>query len=98
MGSDSDTLTEIRDLLIRVCRLLEPVADNYQEQYEAHERTRQEAREKEVRRLLSTPRRTKAWQLADGSRNIATIARDARLDQGGRKMLTGKVLPIIHED
>jgi len=80
--SDSEVLVEIRDLLERVVVLLEPVADNYQDQFAGRQADRRRTLESEIRRRLSTVARRKAWDLADGSRNQAAISRESKLDAG----------------
>lgn len=85
--SDSDTLLEMRDLLKRVVELLEPVADNYQQQFDEHRAQRVKDLREAVQGLLTTPARRKAWDKADGQRTQAAIAREARLDQGDTSRL-----------
>jgi hypothetical protein len=72
---NTELLQEIRDLLI-------PIADHYREGYERRQADRLEAKRQEVRDLLSTPTRRKAWLLADGSRTQRDISKQAALDEG----------------
>lgn len=69
-------LTEIRDLLL-------PVADAHRDEYEKREAEREEKRLADIRGQVSTEKRRKAWSLADGSRTISAIAKEAGMDQGG---------------
>ena len=80
---DTELLREIRDLLI-------PIADHYRQGYEQRQAERLEAKRQQVRDLLSTPTRRKAWKLADGSRTQREISTQAALDEGA----TSGVSPI----
>jgi hypothetical protein len=53
--------------------LLVPVADSYRPAYEQR---------LAIRTLLSSDKRKKAWTLADGTRNQATIAKGAGMTEG----------------
>lgn len=71
-----ELLKEIRDLLL-------PVADAYRDEYERRQAEREEKRIAEIKALLSTDKRRKAWALADGTRTISRIAKEAGSDSGG---------------
>jgi hypothetical protein len=77
------TFTEIRDLLEEIRDLLRPVADAHIDAYEERRRHREEERLAQIQGLLSTPKREKAWELADGSRSQREIAKEAGMDEGG---------------
>ena len=81
--ADSDTLIEIRDLLGEIRDSLRPVADAHQDEYERREAERLVARVEEIKAVISTPKRKKAWGLMDGSRNQTSLAREAGMDQAG---------------
>lgn len=68
------TLIEIRDLLEEIRDLLRPVADAHQSDYDRRE---------EIRALLSTDKRKKAWVLADGTLTQRELAKKAGMDEGG---------------
>ncbi len=72
---NTELLREIRDLLI-------PIADHYRQGYEQRQAERLEAKRQQVRDLLSTVTRRKAWKLADGSRTQREISTEAALDEG----------------
>ena len=70
-------LREIRDLL-------RPVADAYQDQYEERQAERRRALEVEVRAAVdASPKRRKAWDLADGTRAQRDIHKQSGMDEGG---------------
>jgi hypothetical protein len=81
--SSNDTLIEIRDLLGEIRDLLLPVADAHQDEYDRRQDERHAARVEAIKSAISTPKRKKAWGLADGSRNQTALARDAGMDQAG---------------
>ena len=70
----SNTVTEIRDLLVEIRDLLLPVADAHQSEYR---------RRLAIRTLLSTDKRRQAWSLADGSRTQRELAKKTGMDEGG---------------
>jgi hypothetical protein len=76
-------LKEIRDLLIEIRDLLRPVADAYQDAYDIRVAEREEKRIADIRALLSTDKRRKAWALADGTLTQRELARQAGMDEGG---------------
>lgn len=76
------TLREMRDLLVEIRDLLRPVADAYQDQYERRLAERAQQQREAVAALLSTPKRKKAWALADGTRTQTVIATEAAMDRG----------------
>ena len=78
-----DISIEIRDLLVDVRDLLRPVADAYQDEYDRRQAAREEERVAAIRCLISTPKRKKAWALADGSLSQREIAKKAGMDEGG---------------
>jgi hypothetical protein len=69
----ADGLVEIRDLLKEVRDLLLPIADAYKAQYTQRE---------EIRALLSTESRKKAWVMADGTRTQRELAKESGMDEG----------------
>jgi hypothetical protein len=77
------TLIEIRDLLTEIRELLLPVADNYRDEYERRLAEREAKRLTAVRQLLSSEKRSKAWELSDGTRSQREIAKLAGMDEGG---------------
>jgi hypothetical protein len=77
------TLGEIRELLSEIRDLLRPVADAHQDAYEDRMAQREEERLAKVRELLSTDKRRKAFDLADGTRSQRQIASEAGMDEGG---------------
>jgi hypothetical protein len=78
-----EVMVEVRDLLREVRDLLVPVADAYRDDYERREAERREQRLEAVRAQLSTDKRRRAWELADGSKTQREIARAAGMDEGG---------------
>ena len=80
---DNNTLLEIRDLLAEIRDLLLPVADAHQDEYERRQEARYARRVEEIKGVISTPKRRKAWGLLDGTRNQTALARDAGMDQAG---------------
>jgi signal recognition particle GTPase len=77
-----DTLIEIRDLLGEIRDLLRPVADAHQDEYDRRQAEREEQRLAAIRALLSSEKRKKAWQLADGTRNQTAIAKESGMTKG----------------
>jgi hypothetical protein len=86
-----DTQSEIRDLLVEIRDLLLPVADAHQDAYQARLAEREAARIEAIRGLLSSPKKLKAWSLADGSRSQREIAKQGRLDEGNASRLFKKL-------
>jgi hypothetical protein len=78
-----NTLIEIRDLLVEVRDLLRPVADAHQDDYDRRLAAREEQRLADIRALLSTAKRKKAWALADGSLSQRELAKKTAMDEGG---------------
>jgi hypothetical protein len=68
-----DALTEIRGLLVEIRDLLVPISDEHRPAYE---------RRAAVRSMLSTDKRRKAWELADGQLTQREIAKQAAMDEG----------------
>jgi hypothetical protein len=78
-----EVMVEVRDLLREVRDLLVPVADAYRDEYERREHERGLQRLEAMRAQLSTEKRRRAWELADGSRTQREIAKAAGMDEGG---------------
>lgn len=74
---------DLRDLLVEIRDLLRPVADAYQDAYERRQEERTQQRIADIRAVLSTDKRKKAWSLADGTLSQREIAKKARMDEGG---------------
>jgi hypothetical protein len=78
-----DTLVEIRELLEEIRDLLRPVADAHQDAYDLRQAERERERLEDIEKLISsTPKRRKAWQLADGTLKQAEIAKKSGMDGG----------------
>jgi len=80
--AQNDALIEIRDLLGEIRDLLRPVADAHQDEYDRREAEREVKRLASIQGLLSSDKRKKAWKLADGTRNQATIAKASGMSKG----------------
>ncbi len=80
------TLIEIRDALREIRELLRPVADAYQDEYDARLREREAWRLDSIRAQLSSDKRRKAWALIDGTQTQKDIANQAKMAQGGVSM------------
>jgi hypothetical protein len=95
-----NSLIEIRDLLSEIRDLLRPVADAYQDEYERREAERHALRVEQIKAVISTDKRKKAWSLIDGGRNQTVLARDAGIDQAGasRFLKSLRELEAITED
>lgn len=78
-----DVMTEVRDLLREVRDLLVPVSDAYRDDYERREAERREQRLEAIRAQLSTDKRRRAWELADGTKTQREIAKAVGMDEGG---------------
>jgi hypothetical protein len=74
---------DLRDLLVEIRDLLRPVADAYQDAYDRRQEERAQQRVVDIRAVLSTDKRKKAWSLSDGSLSQREIAKKARMDEGG---------------
>lgn len=77
------TLVEVRELLAEIRDLLLPVADAYRDEYERRLAEREAKRLTAVRTLLSSEKRSRAWELSDGTRTQREIAKLAGMDEGG---------------
>jgi hypothetical protein len=78
-----NTLIEIRDLLTQIRDLLLPVAGAHQDEYDRRQAEGHTRRVEEIKAVISTPKRKKAWSLLDGSLNQKALAKQAGMDQGG---------------
>ena len=90
----TDDTTETAESLLRQIRnLLVPISDFYQEGYDQRQAERLKARKKNVKDLLSTPTRRKAWDLADGTRTQREVSKQSKLDEG----TTSKLFKSLRE-
>lgn len=76
-------LEEVRDLLAEIRDLLIPVNDAHLAGYQERQAERTAELRAQVRALLSTNKRKRAWKLADGTRSQRQIATEAGMDEGG---------------
>lgn len=76
-------LEEVRDLLAEIRDLLIPVYDEHLSGYRERQAERTAELRAKVTALLSTDKRKKAWNLADGTRSQRQIATESGMDEGG---------------
>ena len=81
------------DLLRQIRNLLIPVADHFQEEYQARQQARGKVTRSKAIDVLSTAPRRKAWELADGTRTQREIAKQSGLDEG----TTSKMFKTLRE-
>lgn len=79
-------LREIRDLLV-------PIAAHYRPLYEQAKANERAKLRENVKEMMGSPRRRRAWDLADGSRTQRQISQQAPLDEGS----TSKLFKALRE-
>jgi hypothetical protein len=88
-STDSKTerlLREIRDLLV-------PIAGYHQPLYEEIQAKQRSKLKETVQGMLGSPKRRRAWDLADGTRTQRQISQQAPLDEGS----TSKLFKALRE-
>jgi hypothetical protein len=73
-------LREIRDLLV-------PIAAHYRPLYEQAKANERAKLRETVKGMLGSPKRRRAWDLADGTRTQRQISQQAPLDEGSTSRL-----------
>lgn len=87
----SDTKTE--RLLREIRDLLAPIEAHYRPMYEDAKTKERAALAERVKGMLASPKRRRAWDLADGSRTQRQISQQAPLDEGS----TSKLFKALRE-
>jgi hypothetical protein len=93
-------LEEVRDLLAEIRDLLIPVYDEHLAGYQERQAERTADLRANVTALLSTDKRKKAWNLADGTRSQRQIATESGMDEGGASKFFKQLrsLRVVEDD
>lgn len=93
MTNDTDTGDTTESLLREIRELLVPIAAHYRPLYEQAKANERAKLRETVKGMLGSPKRRRAWDLADGTRTQRQISQQAPLDEGS----TSKMFKILRE-